>query len=50
MAKFSQDGKEILGVGSRQVFYVYDIGSGKVSRIDTKGESLPYVYSQKGPA
>jgi U3 small nucleolar RNA-associated protein 18 len=37
MAKFSQDGKEILGVGSRQVFYVYDIGSGKVSRIDTKG-------------
>ena len=37
MAKFTSDGQEIIGIGMRQGFFVYDIGTGKVTRINLKG-------------
>ena len=38
MAKFTSDGQEIIGIGMRQGFFVYDIGTGKVTRIHLKGK------------
>ena len=37
MAKFTQDGREIVAIGARQGFFVYDITKGKMKKVDVKG-------------